>query len=251
MGSGLPDLFSGAVRAVIFDLDGVITDTASVHFGAWKELFDTQLRAWAEANGTPFEAFTRDDYLAYVDGKPRYDGVRSFLRSRGVDLPEGTSDDPPDRQTVRGLGNRKNDLFLRVLDEQGVQVYPTSVELLGRLRDAGVATGCVSSSKSCRFVLDRVGLLPQFDAIVDGNDAVDRQLAGKPAPDTFVACAGDLGVEPGAAIVVEDAISGVAAGAAGGFAHVVGVDRGAGRERLLAGGATVVVTDLGEFLHLA
>lgn len=243
-----PDLFSGDIEAVIFDLDGVITDTASVHASAWKHLFDDYLRTRADASGEAFEPFTEDDYLTYVDGKPRYEGVASFLESRGIDLPWGGPDDGPDDETVCGLGNRKNRLFRETLAAEGADVFPTSVALLERLRAAGVATGCVSSSKNCRFVLESVDLLDHFDEILDGNDAAERGLAGKPEPDTYLHCADRLGVAARRAAMVEDALSGVASGAAGGFRHVVGVDRGAGHDALLEAGATVVVDDLGEFL---
>ncbi len=246
--TGVPDLFSGEVEAVIFDLDGVITDTASVHSKAWAALFNEYLAARAEAGGPAFVPFTEDDYLAYVDGKPRYEGVRSFLESRGIDLPYGTADDEPTAETVSGLGNRKNTLFRRTLAEDGPQVFETSVELLNLLRNADIRTGCVSSSKNCRFVLESVNLLGHFDDILDGNDAAERGLTGKPAPDTYLDCANRLGVAPGAAAMVEDALSGVASGAAGNFLHVIGVDRGAGVDALLAGGATVVVADLGELI---
>jgi beta-phosphoglucomutase family hydrolase len=244
----LPDLTSGIVSAVIFDLDGIITDTASVHTTAWKSLFDGYLEDRAAATGTEFSPFEDSDYLTYVDGKPRYDGVKSFLESRNIHLPDGSPDDSPESETICGLGNRKNRYFLDALAATGARVFPTSVRLLERLRNAGVATGCVSSSKNCRFVLESVGLLDQFDAIVDGIDASARDLPGKPAPDTYLDCARQLGVDPADAAMVEDALSGVASGAAGGFGHVIGVDRGAGRENLLAAGATVVVADLGEFL---
>ncbi len=246
--TGVPNLFSGEVEAVIFDLDGVITDTASVHSKAWTDLFNEYLSKRAGAEGSSFVPFTEDDYLAYVDGKPRYEGVRSFLESRGIDLPYGTPDDSPDDETVCGLGNRKNGLFRKTLAEVGPQVFTTSVELLNQLRDASISTGCVSSSKNCRFVLESVGLIGHFDDILDGNDAAARGLTGKPAPDTYLDCANRLGVTPDAAAMVEDALSGVASGAAGGFLHVIGVDRGAGVEALLEGGATVVVADLGELI---
>ncbi len=241
----LPDLFDGSIDAVIFDLDGVITDTASVHAGAWAALFNGYLE---HRDGPGFAPFVDADYLAYVDGKPRYDGVASFLASRGISLPWGSPDDPADAETVCGLGNRKNDLFRSVLATQGASVFPTSVALVAELRHAGIATGCVSSSKNCRFVLDSVGLLDQFDDIVDGNDAAERSLPGKPAPDTYLDCASRLGVDVDRAAMVEDAVSGVASGAAGGFAHVIGLDRGAGRAGLLENGASVVVDDLGVFM---
>jgi len=241
----LPDLFDGSVDAVIFDLDGVITDTASVHARVWADLFDGYL---AGLHGPGSEPFTEGDYLAYIDGKPRYDGVASFLASRDISLPWGSPDDPPDAETVCGLGNRKNDLFRSVLASDGASVFPTSVALVRALRSAGIATGCVSSSKNCRHVLDAVGLLDHFDDIIDGNDAAQRSLPGKPAPDTYLDCASRLGVDVARAAMVEDAVSGVASGAAGGFAHVIGLDRGAGRAALIESGASVVVDDLGVFV---
>ena len=242
------DLVSGDVDAVIFDLDGVITDTASVHTHAWKRLFDDVLRDRAEATGAPFAEFTEQDYLDHVDGKPRYDGVRSFLASRGLDLPEGTPDDAPETDTICGLGNRKNRHFREILEADGPQVFASSVTLVDALRAAGVRTGCVSSSKNCRFVLGTVGLLDHFDEILDGNDAAERGLPGKPAPDTYLDAARRLGTIPERCVMVEDAISGVASGAAGAFAHVVGVDRGAGHEALYDNGATIVVDDLADLL---
>ncbi len=242
---GIPDLLGGEVEAVIFDLDGVITDTASVHSTAWRRLFDGYLE---QVFGPDFDPFVERDYLEYVDGKPRYEGVKSFLESRGIDLPFGTPDDAPDEETVCGLGNRKNDLFRATLAEDGAQVFTTSVDLLTALRAADIKIGCVSSSKNCRFDLDSVDLIDQFDEILDGNDAAERGLPGKPKPDTYLDCAERLGVDPRRSAMVEDALSGVASGAAGGFLHVIGVDRGAGRTELLDGGATVVVADLGEFL---
>ncbi len=244
----VPDLFDGSVDAVIFDLDGVITDTARVHLDAWKRLFDAVLAERAEREGSEFVPFEEIDYLEYVDGKPRYDGVRSFLAARDIILPEGTPEDPPDAETVCGVGNRKNVLFMAVLEDEGAQVFDGSLRLINVLRERGIATGCVSSSKNCRVVLGSVGLLEHFDDIVDGNDAAERGLPGKPAPDTYLDCARDLGVTPERSAMVEDALSGVASGAAGGFVHVIGVDRGAGRGELLSGGATVVVEDLAELL---
>lgn len=243
--TSVPDLFDGSIDAVIFDLDGVITDTASVHADAWKALFDRFLE---QRDGPGFTPFDEADYLAHVDGKPRYDGVASFLESRGIRLPWGDPGDPSDALTVCGLGNRKNDLFRAVLAERGATVFPTSVRLLEALSDHGIARGCVSSSKNCRFVLDSVDLTEHFDEILDGTDAARRDLPGKPAPDTYLDCAARLGVAPQRAAMVEDAISGVASGAAGGFRHVVGVDRGAGADALREHGATVVVDDLGVFL---
>ena len=235
--------------AVLFDLDGVITDTAAVHARAWKTMFDAYLRQRAKATGTAFEPFTIErDYKTYVDGKPRYDGVRSFLLSRGIELPEGTPADPAEAETVCGLGNRKNDLVNQLIEDEGVVVYDGSVRLLHQLRDAGVRLAIVSSSKNCVTVLRNAGLLDLFDARVDGVVAAERGLPGKPAPDTFLAAARDLGATPERAVVVEDAISGVQAGRAGGFGLVVGVDRDGDPGALRGNGADVVVTDLGDLV---
>jgi beta-phosphoglucomutase family hydrolase len=230
--------------AVLFDLDGVITPTAVVHMAAWSELFNGYLTEHHPAQ----PPYTDADYFAQVDGKPRYDGVRDFLASRGLSLPEGSSDDPPTALTVRGLGNRKNDAFNRVLDRDGVAPYPGSVVLLDHLRDVGVPLGVVSSSANARHVLQAAGLLDRFGTVVDGHVADELGLAGKPAPDTFLHAAAALGVAAGDAVVLEDAVSGVAAGAAGGFGLVVGVDRGAGPTALGNAGADVVVTDLGQLV---
>jgi beta-phosphoglucomutase family hydrolase len=227
--------------AVLFDLDGVITPTAVVHMAAWSELFNDYLAEHQPSQ----QPYTDADYYAHVDGKPRYDGVRDFLASRGLSLPEGTSEDPPTALTVRGLGNRKNDAFNRVLDRDGVQAYPGSVELLDHLRDVGVPLGVVSSSANARHVLQAAGLLDRFGTVVDGNVADRLGLAGKPAPDTFLHAAEELGQAPASSVVLEDAVSGVAAGAAGRFGLVVGVDRGAGPTALTNAGADIVVTDLG------
>jgi beta-phosphoglucomutase family hydrolase len=235
--------------AVLFDLDGVITDTAAVHARAWKTMFDAYLRQRADRDGGEVIPFTIDgDYRTYVDGKPRYDGVRSFLASRGIALPEGDRSDPPDRETVRGLGNRKNELVNRLLEEQGVVVYDGSVRLMHHLRDEGVRLAVVSSSRNCVTVLTSAGLLDLFDARVDGVVAAERGLPGKPAPDTFLSAASDLNAPPERAVVVEDAISGVQAGRAGAFGLVVGVDRHDEREALRANGADIVVNDLAELL---
>lgn len=230
--------------AVLFDLDGVLTPTAEVHMRAWDRMFNSYLESRAGQ-----QPYTEKDYYDYVDGKPRYDGVRSFLASRQIELPEGTPEDSPEAETVCGLGNRKNVEFSRVLETDGVQAYPGSVRLIDWLETVKITMAVVSSSRNARAVLQAAGLLDRFPVIVDGNVAADRGLAGKPAPDTFAAAAADLGVEVGRAVVVEDALSGVAAGRAGSFGLVVGVDRGAGVERLLKSGADVVVADLGELVE--
>lgn len=228
--------------AVLFDLDGVLTDTAAVHADAWKTMFDEYLRSRDE----PFREFTiAGDYKTYVDGKPRYDGVRSFLGSRGIELPEGEITDAPDVETVRGLGNRKNDMVNRLLDEQGVAVYEGSVRLVHHLRDQEIRLGVVSSSRNCGAVLEAAGLLDLFDARVDGVVAAERGLPGKPAPDTFLSAAADLDATPDRTVVVEDAISGVQAGRAGAFGLVIGVDREGDPAALRDNGADIVVDDLG------
>ncbi len=220
---------------VLFDLDGVITPTAEIHERAWAELFAAY-------------DYTADDYLRYIDGKPRYDGVRSFLLSRGITLPDGTVDDPPGTGTVSALGNRKNDLFNEILDREGIAPFPGSSAILDVLARIGVPAAIVSSSKNARTVLDAAGLSDRFDVVVDGIEVAARGLAGKPAPDAFLLGAELLGVDASRAIVVEDAVSGVAAGAAGHFAVVIGVDRGAGHDNLLSHGADLVVDDLSELL---
>ncbi|MBW3561301.1 MAG: beta-phosphoglucomutase family hydrolase [Actinobacteria bacterium] len=230
--------------AVIFDVDGVVTDTASVHFAAWKETFNAYLRTRADAGA--FEPFTEADYLAYVDGKPRYDGVRSFLGSRGIDLPEGDPDDPPERETIRGVGNRKNGAFVRWLDQHRVEPYPSTVRVLRELRERGVGLGVISASRNAETVLRSAGVLELFDARVDGQVADDLGLPGKPDPAVFLEAARRLDVDPDRAAIVEDAQAGCEAGRRGGFALVIGVDRGDQRDELLAHGADVVVEDLEE-----
>ena len=243
---GLPN----GVTACLFDLDGVLTDTAAVHNAAWKETFDGFLRARAERTGEPFVPFDpHDDYNSYVDGKRREDGVRSFLASRGITLPEGSPDDPPDAETVRGVGNRKNELLLARIASDGVVVYEGSRRYLQAAQDAGLRRAVVSSSANTAQVLEVTGLAPFVEHRVDGVVAAERQLPGKPAPDTFLAAAADLGVEPSQAVVFEDALSGVQAGRAGGFALVVGVDRVGQADALLENGADIVVQDLDELLR--
>ena len=226
-----------AFEAVLFDLDGVITPTAEIHEHAWSELF-------ADYD------YTEADYLRYIDGKPRYDGVRSFLASRHVVLPDGEPTDPPGVHTVCALGNRKNELFNTILERDGIEPYPGSAATLDLLAEHDVAAAVVSSSKNARTVLNAAGLDERFDVVVDGTVAAEHHIAGKPAPDLFTYTAHRLGVAPHRAVVVEDAVSGVAAGAAGGFAVVIGVDRGAGVPALLAHGATFVVADLADLLPL-
>jgi len=237
------------LTAIICDLDGVVTDTAAVHSSAWKNLFDGVLKARAGQTGEPFVPFTPDDYLQYVDGKPRYDGVRTFLASRGITLPEGTPDDSPDEQTVCGLGNRKNLEFNEVIRRDGVTVFDGAVTVIRRLRAEGMRAAVVSSSKNCGPVLASAGLTDLFEAQVDGISAVEKGLPGKPAPDTFIEGARMVGATPAECIMVEDAIVGVQAGRAGGFGLVIGIDRGLGEAALLENGAHIVVKDLGDFLR--
>lgn len=231
-------------EAALFDLDGVITPTAEVHMRAWSRMFNDYLAG--RGDGQP--AYTDEDYFAHVDGKPRYEGVASFLVSRGIELPPGDPSDPPEAETVCGLGNRKNDAFKAVLREEGVTAYPGSRLLLDTLRDRGLPMGVVSSSRNAAAVLDAAGLAAYFGTVVHGGVAEQRGLPGKPAPDTFWAAGEDLGAVPGRTVVLEDAISGVRAGAAGGFGLVVGVDRGAGAGALTDAGADVVVRDLRELV---
>lgn len=231
--------------AVLFDLDGVLTPTAEVHRRAWKRTFDRVLAAHVGEQADPF---TTDDYLRYVDGKPRFDGVHSFLVSRGIKLPQGDPGDEPSLDSEAGVGNLKNREFTAVLREEGVEPYPGSVALLDHLSAAGVAVAVVSSSANAESVLEAAGLLSRFEVIVDGIVALQRGLPGKPAPDTFLAAARDLGVEAADAVVVEDALSGVQAGVAGGFGLVVGVDREGQAMALTEAGAHVVVADLAELV---
>jgi beta-phosphoglucomutase family hydrolase len=242
---GLPE----GTRACLFDLDGVLTDTASVHAAAWKQMFDEFLAARAAREGVPHRPFDlAADYGPYVDGRPRLEGTREFLRSRGITLPEGGPDDDPDAETVYALSTRKNDLVQDHIAGGEVVVYPGSVRYLEAVRGAGLATAVVSSSANAEQVLAAAGLTALVDHRVDGVTAKERGLPGKPAPDTFLAAAADLGVEPAAAVVFEDAIAGVAAGRAGNFGAVVGVDRHGQPETLRESGADVVVGDLAELL---
>lgn len=242
---GLPD----TIRAWLFDLDGVLTQTATVHAAAWKQMFDEYLQERAARTGEPFVPFDPlVDYSEYVDGMPRYDGVRTFLGSRGIQLPEGSPDDPPTAETVHGLGNRKNELVLSLIGRQGVAVYDGSVRYLRALRAAGMPTAVVSASANAAQVLAATGIDHLIDTLVDGVVAERDHLKGKPAPDTFLAAAQKLGVEAAEAAVFEDALAGVSAGRAGNFGCVVGVDRVGHAEALREHGADVVVSDLAELL---
>ena len=231
-------------RAWLFDLDGVITPTAESHMLAWAAMFNDFLTSRGIS-----ARYTDADYFEHVDGKPRYDGVRDFLNSRGIELPEGTPEDDPANDTVCGLGNRKNESFNAIIERDGVTPYPGSVALLDRLRDSGARLAVVSSSKNAPQVLRAAGLSERFEIVVDGNVAREKGLPGKPAPDTYEFAADSLGVAHEDSVVIEDAISGVAAGAAGDFGLVVGVDRGVGEPALTRAGADVVVKDLEELVH--
>jgi alpha,alpha-trehalase len=250
-----------AIDAIVFDMDGVVTQTATVHAAAWAELFDAYLAEAAAAtrdappaasgggdatSGDVYAPFTQSDYLRFVDGKPRYDGVRDFLASRGLGLPWGDPSDPPDATTVCGLGNRKDAYFHRLVAEQGVQPYPSTVALIGELKSAGLRVAIISASKNTTKILEAAGVRGLFEAQVDGEVAADLGLPGKPDPAVFVEAARRVGATPARAAVVEDAIAGVEAGRRGDFALVIGVDRGGNREALAAAGADVVVSDLAE-----
>lgn len=238
----LGDMELNAYQAYLFDLDGVLTPTAKIHMAAWREMFNSFLPK-------DTEPYTDDDYFAYVDGKPRYDGVRDFLAARHIELPEGEPTDDPNIESICGLGNRKNDAFNQVLVRDGVEPYPGSVTLVEHLVELEKKLAVVSSSKNARAVLEGAGLIDLFPVIVDGNLAAEKGIAGKPAPDTFQYAAMLLGIDEQDCVLVEDAVSGVAAGAAGRFALVVGVDRGVGAEALKQAGADVVVNDLAELME--
>jgi beta-phosphoglucomutase family hydrolase len=242
---GLPD----TVRACLFDLDGVLTDTASVHKKAWKAMFDSYLRDRAKRTGEQFVPFEIDaDYLTCIDGKKREDGVRSFLAARGITLPEGEPDDDPSAETVHGLGNRKNELFHQTIHEDGVKVFDGSRRYLEAVADAGLAVAVVSSSSNTGEVLETTGLDKFVQQRVDGVTMREEHIEGKPAPDSFLRAAELLGVTPAEAAVFEDALAGVEAGRRGHFGRVVGVDRVGQGEALRRNGADVVVTDLAELL---
>jgi len=233
--------------AVMFDLDGVLTQTAKLHSAAWQQTFDEYLEMRSARTGESFTPFdVQEDYKRHVDGKPRYDGVREFLESRGITLPEGDPSDAPNTETVCGLGNRKNELIVGLVEERGVETYESSIRWLRHLREKGTKTAVVSASKNCKTVLAVTGLEDLFDFRMDGVVEAERGLKGKPAPDTFLEAARELGVLPERAVVVEDAIAGVAAGRAGGFGLVIGVDRKGDPQSLREAGANAVVRDLGE-----
>jgi beta-phosphoglucomutase family hydrolase len=234
-----------AYGAVLFDLDGVLTPTAELHQQAWTIMFEEFLDEYLGPDHVPY---TEADYLAHVDGRPRFDGVRTFLASRGIELPEGNHDEPPGRGSISALGNRKNEIFQGLLRTDGIAPYPGSVRLLDHLASLDIPAAVVSSSRNAREVLSAARLAERFAVVADGVLAAERGIPGKPAPDLFLAAAEKLAVPPESAVVVEDAVSGVAAGRAGVFGLVIGVDRGAGRDALLSNGADMVVDDLGELV---
>jgi beta-phosphoglucomutase family hydrolase len=242
---GLPK----GVNTCLFDLDGVLTKTAKVHAAAWQEMFDAYLRQRAEREGTEFVPFDQvRDYDEYVDGKPRYDGVRSFLAARGIELPHGDPSDPPDAETIDGLGNRKNELVLKLIREHGVEAYEGSVRYLQAAEEAGLRRAVVSSSANCRDVLEAAGIEGYLEVRMDGVVAEREHLKGKPAPDTYLKAAEMLGSAPGQSAVFEDALAGVESGRAGNFGFVVGVDRVGQADALREHGADVAVKDLAELL---
>ncbi|MBW2519289.1 MAG: beta-phosphoglucomutase family hydrolase [Deltaproteobacteria bacterium] len=235
--------------AVLFDLDGVLTMTMKIHAACWKTMFDDFLKRRAERNGGPFRPFdVANDYKPYVDGKLRYDGVRSFLASRGISLPEGTPNDSVDQETICGLGNRKDRLVNDIIATEGVEVLNGSIEVAHRVRQDGLKTAVVSASKNCQKILAAAGIRDLFDCVIDGTVASQLGLPGKPAPDTFLEAARLLDVDPSRAVVVEDAVSGVQAGRAGRFALVIGIDHHGDKQALIDHGADIVVEDLSEIL---
>ena len=244
----LAQISFGDFDAALFDLDGVLTATAKLHAAAWKRTFDQFLERRAEAARETLVPFDGEDYRRYVDGKPRFDGVQSFLASRGIDLPHGSPADPPTAETICGLGNQKNDLVNEIMAREGVEAYPGSVKAVNFLKARGYKTAVVSSSENCAAVLKAARIESLFDVRVDGQTAVHLKLAGKPEPDMFLAAARELGVDATRAIVVEDAIAGVQAGKRGGFGLVIGIARGKNADELKTQGADLVVADLEELL---
>ncbi|HDL10253.1 MAG TPA: trehalose-phosphatase [Candidatus Omnitrophica bacterium] len=233
-------------QSVIFDLDGVVTKTAIIHFKAWKAVFDEYLKLREERDNQPFREFTQQDYLNYVDGKPRYDGVKSFLESRSINIPYGSPEDSPGRETICGIGNRKNRKFLEILEKEGVEVYESTIELIKQLKEKGVKIGVASSSKNCKHILEVAGIERLFETRVDGLVSQKLGLKGKPEPDIFVVASYNLGSSPANSVVVEDATSGVSAGRNGGFGLVLGVARKNNYKDLFENGADIVVSDLSE-----
>lgn len=231
-------------NAVVFDLDGVITKTALAHAESWKEMFDEYLKTREARDGEPFREFTHEkDYLPFVDGRPRYKGVQSFLESRGITLSFGDPSDGPEKETCCGLGNKKNIVFREILERDGVEQYESTVRWIHELKQSGVHVGVASSSKNCQLVLKTTGLEPLFETRVDGIVSAEQGLHGKPEPDIFILAAENMGVNPSKAVVVEDASSGVAAGRKGGFGLVIGVAREGNEKELKESGADVVITD--------
>lgn len=234
-------------QAVIFDLDGVITKTALVHSAAWREMFNEYLKYREKKYGEPFREFTHiNDYLPYIDGKPRYDGVKSFLESRAISIPYGYPSDDPGQETVCGLGNKKNSFFNKVLKRDGVEVYDSTVTLIRQLRNENIKTGVASSSKNCKAVLERAGILGLFDTRVDGEVSAQLGLKGKPEPDIFIKACEFLKSAPDFTVIVEDAVSGVQAGRNGGFGLVIGIAREGNGDELKKNGANIVVKDISE-----
>ncbi|MEC7838461.1 MAG: trehalose-phosphatase [Chlamydiota bacterium] len=247
MSSSKVKIYPDKIHAVIFDMDGVVTQTAEVHAIAWKMMFDDFLKNYSEENQIPFVPFDSDkDYNMYVDGKPRFDGIRSFLESRSIELPMGSVDDGGEKQTIYGMGKKKNGYFLEYLEKNGIEPFQSTVQLIKDLKANGIKVGIISSSKNCKHVLSGAGVLDLFEVRIDGEYSEAHQITGKPAPDIFLEAASQLGVEPSYSIVVEDAISGVQAGSSGNFALVIGVDRVDQEQELLNHGADVVVKDLAE-----
>ncbi|MBS9522989.1 beta-phosphoglucomutase family hydrolase [Litoribacter alkaliphilus] len=233
------------IIAAIFDLDGVLTRTAAQHAKAWKQLFDAYNEQRKEEGEQPFEDFSIEiDYPKYIDGIPRYDGIRNFLQSRNIKLPEGYESDEPNELTIRGLGNRKNEFFLKVIEEEGVEVFEKNIDQIKKWKAEGVKTAVISSSKNCKKILEVTGIEELFETRIDGVVSKERNIKGKPSPDIFLAAAKELGVDPEESMIVEDAIAGVEAGSAGGFGLVVGIVNGASKEELLKNGADLAVQDL-------
>jgi trehalose 6-phosphate phosphatase len=239
-----PTIHLDRIRAFIFDLDGVLTETARQHSKAWKRMFDEYLRGRSKKTNSKFEPFRDSDYREYVDGKPRCDGVRDFLKSRNISLPEGNQDDPPERETICGLGNRKDNYFHDILDKEGATVYQSSIDFIRALREKGIKSAVISSSKNCERILKATHIENLFDAKVDGNDLESLKIPGKPDPSMFLEAARRLKVEPSQAAIVEDSLAGVEAGKRGGFGLVIGMARGGDDAKLKKHGADVAVPDL-------